>query len=259
MTPGLFTVILGSMPLEQALDYAVRLGAQAVELGAGAYAGTAHCDVEALLASDRKAKEFLNSITCRGLKISALNCAGNPIHPNRKRAAADDAAGSGGEQRTRRRRDGQWVRGRRPARGEGLRLHLAGRTGRHVDHAGRRKPRRTAGQAGAVPRPPGVTVDRLPDRLRGRRADDLRRTDRLPGPAAGCRLPLRQRLRVQPAVQVRRHGRTADRELVDAHDVRQHLNRMQDDGGNGIEVVVHAVVSGKSGARKIRGKVPRYL
>jgi len=92
MTPGLFTVILASMNIEQALDYAVRLGAKTVELGAGAYAGTAHCDVEALLASDRKAKEFLHAITSRGLKISALNCAGNPIHPNRKRAAADDAA-----------------------------------------------------------------------------------------------------------------------------------------------------------------------
>jgi sugar phosphate isomerase/epimerase len=92
MKPGLFTVILGSMNLEHALDYAARLGAQAVELGAGAYAGTNHCNVEALLASDRKAKDFLRAVTSRGLQISALNCAGNPIHPNRKRAAADDAA-----------------------------------------------------------------------------------------------------------------------------------------------------------------------
>ena len=34
MKAGIFTVILGSMNLEQTLDYAVRLGAQAVELGA---------------------------------------------------------------------------------------------------------------------------------------------------------------------------------------------------------------------------------
>src|SRR5260221_6234898 len=92
MKAGVFTVILGSMKLEQALDYAARLGAEALELGAGAYAGTTHCDVDALLASDGKRKELLRAVGSRGLHISALNCAGNPIHPNRKLAAADDAA-----------------------------------------------------------------------------------------------------------------------------------------------------------------------
>src|SRR5881296_1470873 len=89
MKAGVFTVILGSMNLEQALDYVARLGGQTVELGAGAYAGTAHCEVDALLASERKSKEFMRAVTSRGLQISALNCAGNPIHPDRKRAAAD--------------------------------------------------------------------------------------------------------------------------------------------------------------------------
>ena len=92
MKAGVFTVILGSLNLEQALDYVARLGAQSVELGAGAYAGTTHCDVDALLASDRKAKELLKAVSCRGLQVSALNCAGNPIHPNRKLASADDMA-----------------------------------------------------------------------------------------------------------------------------------------------------------------------
>jgi len=92
MKVGVFTVILGSMNLEQALEYLARLGAQAVELGAGAYAGTNHCDVDGLLASDRKTKELLHAVSSRGLQISALNCAGNPIHPDKRRAAADDAA-----------------------------------------------------------------------------------------------------------------------------------------------------------------------
>ena len=91
MKAGLFTVILGSMPFEQALDYAASLGFQAVELGVGGWAGTAHCDPDALLASDRKTKGFLNAITSRGLQISSLNVAGNPIHPNRKFARAYDA------------------------------------------------------------------------------------------------------------------------------------------------------------------------
>lgn len=92
MKTGVFTVILRSLKLEQALDYVAGLGVQAVEIGAGAYAGTAHCPVDELLASDRKAKEFLRAITSRALQISALNCPGNPIHPQKKRAAADDVA-----------------------------------------------------------------------------------------------------------------------------------------------------------------------
>jgi len=91
MKVGLFLVILNSMKLEEALDYVASLGVQTVELGAGAYAGTAHCDPEALLASDRKVKELLRAVTSRGLQISALTVAGNPLHPNRKIALAHDA------------------------------------------------------------------------------------------------------------------------------------------------------------------------
>ena len=88
MKVGVFSVILSSMKLEHALDYLAGLGVQAVEIGAGGYAGKSHCDVEALLGSDRKANEFLRAITSRGLQISALTCAGNSIHPNKKLAAS---------------------------------------------------------------------------------------------------------------------------------------------------------------------------
>lgn len=82
MKVGVFTVILRSMPLDQALDYLAGLGVQTVEIGAGAYPGIDHCDVDGLLASDAKAKEFLHKIESRGLKISCLSVHGNPIHPN---------------------------------------------------------------------------------------------------------------------------------------------------------------------------------
>src|SRR5437899_7255825 len=91
MKIGLYLVILNSLKFEEALDYVASLGLQTVELGAGAYAGTVHCDPEALLASDRKTKDLLQAISSRGLQISALNVAGNPIHPNRQIAAAHDA------------------------------------------------------------------------------------------------------------------------------------------------------------------------
>jgi sugar phosphate isomerase/epimerase len=91
MKVGLYLVILNSMKLEQALDYVASLGVQTVELGAGAFGGTAHCDPESLLRSERKTRELLRAVSSRGLQISALNVAGNPIHPNRKIARAHDA------------------------------------------------------------------------------------------------------------------------------------------------------------------------
>jgi len=92
MKVGVFTVILGSMPFEQALDYLASTGVKTVEIGTGAFTGTAHCDADALLASDQKAKDFMRAITSRGLEISCLSVHGNPIHPNRETAAAHDAA-----------------------------------------------------------------------------------------------------------------------------------------------------------------------
>jgi sugar phosphate isomerase/epimerase len=92
MKLGVFTVILGSMKFEQALDYLADLGVQTVEIGTGAFTGTAHCNAGALLASDRKAKDFLGAITSRGLQISCLSVHGNPIHPKKNIAADHDAA-----------------------------------------------------------------------------------------------------------------------------------------------------------------------
>lgn len=91
MKVGVFSVILGSLPLEQALDYLASLNVQSVEIGAGAYAGKSHCPVESLLGSERRRREFLGKFTSRGLNISALNCPGNPIHPDKRRARRDDA------------------------------------------------------------------------------------------------------------------------------------------------------------------------
>jgi len=90
MKVGVFSVILGSLKLEQTLDYLAGLGVQAIELGAGGYAGTNHCPVDGLLSSERKSKDFLKMIQSRGLQISALTCAGNNLHPKRKLAASFD-------------------------------------------------------------------------------------------------------------------------------------------------------------------------
>ena len=90
MKIGVFTVILGSLKFERTLDYLAGLGVEAIELGAGGFARSKHCPLEALLASDRKAKALLNAVAARGLTISALNAAGNPLHPRRNLAVSFD-------------------------------------------------------------------------------------------------------------------------------------------------------------------------
>ena len=92
MKIGVFTVLLGSKPFEQALDYVKEMGLEAVEIGCGAYPGDAHCKPAELLASDKKLKGFKEAIQSRGLEISALSVHGNPIHPNKKIAKEHHAA-----------------------------------------------------------------------------------------------------------------------------------------------------------------------
>lgn len=83
MKIGVLTALLSDLPLEKALDYVKEAGAEAVELGSGAYPGNAHCDPAALLASPAKLKAFTKAIESRGLTLSALSCHGNALHPNK--------------------------------------------------------------------------------------------------------------------------------------------------------------------------------
>jgi sugar phosphate isomerase/epimerase len=92
MNVGVFTVILGSMKFEQALDYLGNLGVRHVEIGTGAFAGTAHCDPDVLLGSEEKAREFMCALETRGMSISCFSVHGNPIHPNKAIAQAHHEA-----------------------------------------------------------------------------------------------------------------------------------------------------------------------
>jgi len=90
MKLGVFTALFGGRSLDEALDYIVESGLEAVEIGTGNYPGNPHCPLGELLASKRKRDEWKAKITDRGLVISALSCHGNPLHPNRRIAAQHD-------------------------------------------------------------------------------------------------------------------------------------------------------------------------
>ena len=90
MKIGVFDPIFGSMGLEEMLDRVVACGLEAVEIGCGNYPGDRRCKPAELLADDTARARFGDAFASRRLIISALSCHGNPVHPDRERAAHDD-------------------------------------------------------------------------------------------------------------------------------------------------------------------------
>ena len=83
MKLGVFTAIYRDLTFEQALDRAVELGLDAVEIGTGNVVGSFHCDVDRLLEDDGARRAYRKAIDDRGLTLSALSQHGNPLHPDR--------------------------------------------------------------------------------------------------------------------------------------------------------------------------------
>jgi sugar phosphate isomerase/epimerase len=82
MKLGVFLAVYHDRPLEDALDRAVALGLEAVEIATGNYPGDAHCRPAALLDDRGALDDFRRAIEHRGLEISALSQQGNPLHPD---------------------------------------------------------------------------------------------------------------------------------------------------------------------------------
>lgn len=90
MKLGVFTVLFQDRSFEAMLDHVASMGLQAVEIGAGGFPGTAHCDPVTLLKDTGALNAFRKAVEQRGLIISALSCHGNPLHPDHKLAASYD-------------------------------------------------------------------------------------------------------------------------------------------------------------------------
>jgi sugar phosphate isomerase/epimerase len=91
MRVGVFTVLYAALPFEDALDRIAALGVRTVELGAGGYVPTSHCDPEALLADAGALERFRRALERRDMTISALSVHGNPLHPDPAIAEAHHA------------------------------------------------------------------------------------------------------------------------------------------------------------------------
>jgi len=86
MELAVFTVVYKDLPLTAALDKIWQKGIDCVEVGAGGFIGKDHCHPGALLADPDKRKKFAEDFASRGMKIAALSCHGNPVHPQQKLA-----------------------------------------------------------------------------------------------------------------------------------------------------------------------------
>jgi sugar phosphate isomerase/epimerase len=75
------TDTLGDLPFEQALDVVARLGIDAVEVAAGGHSSAPHMRVGELLADAGARARFAEAIRSRGLRLNAINCSADPLHP----------------------------------------------------------------------------------------------------------------------------------------------------------------------------------
>jgi sugar phosphate isomerase/epimerase len=81
MKVGMVTDSLGHLSLDDMLDTAARLGIKGVEFNAANWTSAPHMDLKTLLDSPAERRDFLKSVTSRGLEIIALNANGNQLHP----------------------------------------------------------------------------------------------------------------------------------------------------------------------------------
>lgn len=86
MKLGVFSPVLGSMKLEEALQYLSSLGVEALELGCGGCPGKAHADVTELDQDKSKVKALKALFDKYNIEISALSVHGNGVHPDKAQA-----------------------------------------------------------------------------------------------------------------------------------------------------------------------------
>jgi len=90
MKLGAYTACLHDKPLEEALAILRDLGLTSAEINSGGFIGTPHLPAEELLASAEAREEYLSIFPEYGIELTALNCNGNPLHPDPEVEHAED-------------------------------------------------------------------------------------------------------------------------------------------------------------------------
>jgi sugar phosphate isomerase/epimerase len=83
MKLGVMGALFGGMKIDEALDYCVRVGLDAIELPLGAYPGNPW-NLRGIHKDKKAVAELKSKLADRGLEVQGLAVHGNPVHPNKK-------------------------------------------------------------------------------------------------------------------------------------------------------------------------------
>jgi sugar phosphate isomerase/epimerase len=92
---GLFTDGLKHLPRRDALDWAAAHDITDVEMSVGTWGGRTHLDLGALLRDATARDQLRRDLDDAGIRFSAVNAAGNPLHPDPDARAEAQAAVKG--------------------------------------------------------------------------------------------------------------------------------------------------------------------
>ncbi len=91
---GAYNACLHDKPLGEALQVLADLGLNSAEINSGGFLPPIHLPIEALRGSEDARQKYLGEFSSRGLTLTALNCNGNPLHPNPAVTHAQDLVDS---------------------------------------------------------------------------------------------------------------------------------------------------------------------
>lgn len=82
MKLGAYTACLHDKPVADALKILRDLGLDSAEINSGGFLPAPHLPIEAIRSSKEARDEYLGLFETSGVELTALNCNGNPLHPD---------------------------------------------------------------------------------------------------------------------------------------------------------------------------------
>jgi sugar phosphate isomerase/epimerase len=82
MKLGVYTAVLHDKPVAEALRIIRELGLDGAEINSGGFLPAPHLPIDQIRASHGARDEYLGLFASAGVELTALNCNGNPLHPD---------------------------------------------------------------------------------------------------------------------------------------------------------------------------------
>jgi sugar phosphate isomerase/epimerase len=82
MLLGAYTACLHDKPIEEALQFLRDLGLDSAEINSGGFLPAPHLPIQQIRSSTDARADYLGLFAAAGVTLTALNCNGNPLHPD---------------------------------------------------------------------------------------------------------------------------------------------------------------------------------